>query len=212
MRVAASVGFGRLKLMPMVQSFMQIHPEVNIDLRLHDGFVDLVGQGIDVSVRIGELADSGLIARRVGTSNRVLMAHRDYCASLPSGLSLPETPHDLAQHNCVVYTEASTRNQWSFIAGNGANVDVGAVNSVKVKGRVQTNSSEVVRTAIISGMGIGYSPTWLFEPELASGEVVRLMPHWESAASPIHLVSPPERKHSAKVKALVEHITKAMAQ
>jgi DNA-binding transcriptional LysR family regulator len=64
----------------------------------------------------------------------------------------------------------------------------------------------VIRAAVISGMGIGYSPTWLFEQELASGEVVRLMPGWESPASPIHLVSPTERKHSAKVKAFVEHV------
>ena len=61
-----------------------------------------------------------------------------------------------------------------------------------------------------SGLGIGYSPTWLFEPELASGEVVWIMPDWESPQSPIHLVSPPERKHSAKVMVFVEHVAMAM--
>jgi DNA-binding transcriptional LysR family regulator len=77
---------------------------------------------------------------------------------------------------------------------------------VRVEGHIQTNSSEVIRSAVISGMGIGYSPTWLFESELAKGEVVRLMPGWDSPQTPIHLVSPPERKHSAKVKAFVEHV------
>jgi DNA-binding transcriptional LysR family regulator len=76
LRVAASVGFGRLKLMPLVQSFLAEHPRVKIDLKLNDGFIDLVEQGIDVAVRIGELADSGLIARRVGASKRLLIAHR----------------------------------------------------------------------------------------------------------------------------------------
>ena len=209
MRVAASVGFGRLKLMPLVKTFMVAHPDVKIDLRLHDGFVDLVEQGIDVSVRIGDLPDSGLIARRVGTSHRMLMAHKDYLKTLPLGIGSPVQPEDLSQHNCLVYTEMPNRNQWSFRAGAASSVDPITARAASVEGRLQTNSSEVIRAAVNSGMGIGFSPTWLFEQELASGEVVRLMPGWESPASPIHLVSPPERKHSAKVKAFVEHVALA---
>src|SRR5471032_358857 len=94
-RVAASVGFGRLKLMPLVKTFMSAHPDVKIDLRLHDGFIDLVEQGIDISVRIGHLRDSGLIARRIGTSHHMLRAHRDYLRSLPDGLRAPVHPEDL---------------------------------------------------------------------------------------------------------------------
>ena len=209
MRVAASVGFGRLKLMPLVKTFMAAHPEVQIDLRLHDGFVDLVEQGIDVSVRIGELPDSGLVARRVGTSQRMLMAHKDYVKHLPRGLKAPRQPEDLAQHQCIVYTEMANRHLWSFRPST-ATGDAAAAKIVRVQGRLQTNSSEVIRAAVTSGMGIGYSPTWLFEQELASGSVVRLLPGWESPASPIHMVSPPERKHAAKVKAFVDHVAHAL--
>ena len=209
-RVAASVGFGRLKLMPLVRSFMSAHPDVKIDLRLHDGFIDLVEQGIDVSVRIGDLSDSGLIARRIGTSHRMLLAHRDYLRSLPKGVRDPINPEDLQAHNCIVYTGLSNSNLWTFTAGAGASETKGATKSIRVDGYIQTNSSEVIRSAVTSGMGIGYSPTWLYEPELTSEEVVRLMPDWESPQSPIHLVSPPERKHSAKVKAFVEHISAAL--
>jgi DNA-binding transcriptional LysR family regulator len=209
MRVAASVGFGRLKLMPLVKSFIAAHPDVKIDLRLHDGFVDLVEQGIDVSVRIGDLPDSGLIARRVGTSHRMLMAHRDYSKTLPLGIGSPVQPEDLSQHNCLVYTETPNRNLWSFKTDATASGEPGGARAVRVEGRLQSNSSEVIRAAVIGGMGIGYSPTWLFEQELASGDVVRLMPGWESPPSPIHLVSPPERKHSAKVKAFVQHVATA---
>jgi DNA-binding transcriptional LysR family regulator len=205
-RIAASVGFGRLKLMPLVKTFMEKHPEIRVDLRLHDGFIDLIEQGIDVSVRIGDLPDSGLIARRVGTSVRMLLAHRDYVRKLPNGIRPPATPEDLGQHNCIVYTELVTGNVWTFTAGAGASVPIGTRKSVRVEGRIQTNSSEVIRSAVITGMGIGYSPIWLFEPEIASGEVVRLMTDWESPQSPIHLVSPPERKHSAKVAAFVDHL------
>ncbi len=209
-RVAASVGFGRLKLMPLVRSFMSVHPDVKIDLRLHDGFIDLVEQGIDVSVRIGNLRDSGLIARRIGTSHRMLFAHRDYLRSLPKGVRAPVNPEDLQVHNCIIYTGLSSSNLWTFTAGAGASETKGVTRSIRVDGHIQTNSSEVQRSAVVTGMGIGYAPTWLFEVELASGEVVRLMPDWDLPQSPIHVVSPPERKHSTKVRAFVEHISAAL--
>jgi DNA-binding transcriptional LysR family regulator len=206
LRVAASVGYGRLKLMPLINSFMAAHPDVKVDLRLHDGFIDLVEQGIDVSVRIGDLPDSGLIARRIGTSHRMLVAHRDYLRLVSKGVGVPVNPHDLQLHECIVYTGMANSNVWTFTAGTGSSETMGIAKSVRVEGHIQTNSSEVIRSSVISGMGIGYSPTWLFESELASGEVVRVMPGWDSPQSPIHLVSPPERKHSAKVKAFFEHV------
>jgi DNA-binding transcriptional LysR family regulator len=212
LRVAASVGFGRLKLMPLVQSFLAEHRGVKIDLRLSDGFIDLVEQGIDVAVRIGDLPDSSLIARRVGTAQRMLMAHRSYVRSLPKGTKAPRVPDDLADHNCIVYTELAMRNAWSFTAGPGAADPVGTTRVVRVEGNLQTNSSEVMRASVLAGMGIGYSPTWLFDDELASGEVQRMLPDWETIPIPIHVVSPLARRHSAKVKAFAEHVGKATAR
>lgn len=133
LRVASSVGFGRFKLMPLIQSFLAEHRDLKIDLRLSDGFVDLVEQGIDVAVRIGRLADSSLVARPVATTHRVLLAHRSYV------------------------------------------------------------------------------PNWMFDGEIASGELQRLLPDWEAPPIPIHLVSPPERRHSAKVKAFSEYVARRMA-
>jgi DNA-binding transcriptional LysR family regulator len=210
LRVAASVAFGRLKLMPAMKSFMVAHPEVKIDLRLHDGFIDLIEHGIDVSVRIGDLPDSGLIARRIGTSHRILLAHRDYLQGLQAGVCAPVAPEDLSQHECIIYTGLVNCNLWTFTGGARSLNKLDAVQSVRVDGHIQTNSSEVIRYAVINAMGIGYSPTWLFESELNSGEVVRLMRNWESPESPIHLVCPPERRNSAKVKAFVEYVAQAM--
>jgi DNA-binding transcriptional LysR family regulator len=211
LRVAASVGFGRLKLMPVVQSFLAEHRGVKIDLRLNDGFVDLVEEGIDVAVRLGELSDSSLVARRVGTTRRWLIAHRDYLRQLAKGKQTPRAPEDLVHHNCLVYTEVPWRNSWSFTAGPGAPEPVGTTRVVRVEGNLQTNSSEVMRASILAAMGIGYSPTWLFDRELASGEVQHLLPDWEADAIPIHLVSPRERQHSTKVKAFAEHVAQAIA-
>jgi DNA-binding transcriptional LysR family regulator len=208
LRVAASVGFGRLKLMPLVQTFLAKHPEVKIDLRLNDGFIDLVERGIDVAVRIGTLADSSLVGRRIGLSRRELVAHRSYLRSLPDGVKPPRSPEDLGQHNCIVYTEASMRNAWQLVAGPGATDPEGAERIVKVEGNLQTDSSEVIRASVLAGMGIGYAPTWLFEAEIANGEVLRVLPDW-SVLSPIQLVSPQQRRHSAKVRAFVEHVAEA---
>ena len=212
LRVAASVGFGRLKLMPIVQAFLARHPEVRIDLRLHDGFVDLVEQGIDVAVRIGELEDSSLVAQRVSDSHRVLLAHRRYLRTLPKGVKRPKSPDDLVRHNCIVYTESAVRNTWTFTAGAGAGCPEGTQRSVRVAGNLQTNSSEVMRASLLAGMGVGYSPTWLFEAEIASGEVERLLPAWDTPVSPIHLVSPPQRRQSAKVGAFAAFVREAMAR
>ncbi|MFO1312514.1 MAG: LysR family transcriptional regulator [Burkholderiales bacterium] len=210
LRVAASVGFGRLKLMPMVQSFLAAHPQVRLDLKLDDGLIDLVEQGIDVAVRIGELADSGLVARRVGSTRRVLVAHRRYLRSLRKGLRPPKRPEDLAEHDCIVYTGLSTLNLWNFTAGAGAPEPVGTMRSVRVHGQLQSNSSEAARSAVLAGMGIAYLPTWLIEEPLASGELQVLLPDWPAPPLPIHLVSPPERKGSAKVKAFGDLVSKAL--
>jgi DNA-binding transcriptional LysR family regulator len=210
LRVAASVGYGRLKLLPVVQSFLATHPGVKVDLRLNDGFIDLVEQGIDVAVRIGELADSGLLARRIGTTRRVLVATRQYLRQLPKGLKAPREPNDLTLHNCVVYTELATRNAWAFTAGPGASEPVGTTQLVRVQGNLQSNSSEIMRASVLAHIGIGFSPTWLFDAEIAKGEVQVLLPDWPAPDLPIHLVSPQQRRHSAKVKAFGDHVAKAL--
>jgi DNA-binding transcriptional LysR family regulator len=206
LRVAASVGFGRLKLLPVVKSFLAAHPGVKIDLRLNDGFIDLVEQGIDVAVRIGELADSTLVARRIGTTKRVLIASRQYLRTLPKGLKAPRLPEDLLRLNCIVYTELATQNAWTFTAGPGAPVAAGTAVTVRAQGNLQTNSSEVVRAAVLSGVGIGFSPTWLFEDEVAQGDLQVLMPDWPAQPIPVHLVSPSQRRQSAKVRAFADHM------
>lgn len=211
LRVAASVGFGRLRVLPLVQSFLAMHGNVSIDLRLSDGFVDLIEQGIDIAVRLGELPDSGLLARRIATTPRWLVAHRDYLRRLPKGRKIPRTPEDLLHHNCIVYTEVPWRGVWKFTAGAGAPEPVGSARTARVRGNLQTNSSEVIRASVLAGMGIGFSPTWLFEEELAGGAVQHLLPDWETAQIPVHLVSPPERRQSAKVRAFAEHVAQGLA-
>lgn len=207
LRVAASVGYGRLKLLPMVKTFLAVHPNVKIDLKLNDGFIDLVEAGVDMAIRIGELPDSSLVASRIGITNRVVIASRSYLSSLPTGLQIPREPKDLLQHNCIVYSELATQNAWTFTAGPHASAEMDAQVTILSQGNLQTNSSEVIRASVLSGMGIGYSPTWLFEDVMASGDLQVLLPDWPTPALPIHIVSPPQRRQSAKVQAFARHLS-----
>lgn len=212
LRVAASVGYGRLKLLPLVKTFLAAHPDVKIDLRLNDGFIDLVEAGIDVAIRIGELADSTLVASRIGSTKRVLIASHSYLSSLPKDLKVPHVPKDLLEHNCIVYSELATQNAWTFTAGPGASAPVGSQITIHAKGNLQTNSSEVIRASVLAGMGIGYSPTWLFEDEMKKGDLKVLLPDWPTPTLPINIVSPPQRRQSAKVKAFIFHMTERSSQ
>ena len=200
LRVAASVGYGRRILMPRVQSFLERHPAVRIDLRLSDGFTDLIEQGIDVAIRIGDLPDSSLVARRIGVSERVLVAHASYFERRPGGGPKLEHPRDLTAHNCIVYTEGAAQNAWEFLGPSGES------EHVRVGGNLQTNSSEAIRAAALSGLGICHAPNWLLPDELAAGAVLRLLPAWRGRPFPIHAVFPSHRQHVAKVDAFVSHI------
>jgi DNA-binding transcriptional LysR family regulator len=200
LRVAAPVAFGLRVLMPHVRSFLKLHPNIKIDLKLNDNVIDLVEQGIDIAVRITHLPDSGLIARRIGESRAVLIASRSYIASLLENMTLPKTPDDLRMHACIVYTERTTKNAWTFINAQGEKF------SVSVSGPLQSNSSEAIRSAVMNGLGIGYAPTWIFEDEIKSGEMQVLLPEWPIPSLPIHLVCPSQRRQTAKVRAFSDHL------
>ncbi len=204
LRLASSVGFGLRVLRPHVHSFLAANPGVRIDLQLNDGFIDLVEHGIDVAVRIGNLADSTLVARRIGSIRRAVVASRAYVDAATEQRPMPRIPEDLKNHPCIVYTELRSRNLWDFSTPDGSKV------SVRVAGPLQTNSSEILRAAVIDRVGIAYAPTWLFQDLIASGDVEVLMPGWEPSPLPLHVVSPPERRHSAKVRAFSEHLSAAL--
>jgi len=205
LRVASSVGFGTRVLRAHVHSFLAANPGVKIDLKLNDGFIDLVEHGIDVAVRIGNLADSTLVARRIGRIRRAVVASRAYVHSATVDRPMPGIPEDLKRHPCVVYTELRSRNLWDFNSPDGSTV------SVRVEGPLQTNASDIVRAAVVDGVGIAYSPTWLFQDLIDSGEVQVLLQAWQTSPLPLHLVSPQQRRHAAKVRAFSEHLASALA-
>jgi DNA-binding transcriptional LysR family regulator len=199
LRVGAAAGFGRFVLFPVIDAFMKKYPGIEIDLQLSDSFVDVVAQGLDVVVRVGELSDSSLLAQRLGATHRSVIASRELAAQLNKKRRLPKAPGDLAQHNCIIYTGLSTPSTWVFDVIGGK-----ASERIKVSGKLHTNSTEIVREAILAGLGIGFTPNWFFTQELAQGEVIRLLPQFSPHPLPINALYPASRKHSAKVAAFIQ--------
>jgi len=188
-----------LHIASRIAPFLQRYPQVQVDLQLNDQNQDLVSEGLDVTLRIGELRDSGLIARQIGTTHRVTLASPAYLAKHPS----PQTPQDLAQHNCLLFNLLSSQNQWTYEKD-------GARHSVRIKGNAQSNNSEAAREMVLAGLGIALSPLWLFFDDLKAGRVVALLQDYTPLSLPIHAVSAPNRRQSARVKAFIDYMADAL--
>jgi DNA-binding transcriptional LysR family regulator len=161
LRVAASVSFGRLHLMPALAEFLERYPGIRLDLRLSDRVIDMAVHGIDVAVRIGPLRDSALVARTLAPSRMWLCAAPAYLARR----GMPQRPEDLADHECLVLEGT---NPWRFKVGD-------AVQAVRVSGRLQSDNGEANRDAAIAGLGITLQATWAAYQQIKSGALVRVL-------------------------------------
>lgn len=192
-RLACPVAFGRLNIAPRIRRLLDQYPDLSIELAMSDSFVNLVEQGIDVAIRVGNLPDATLIARRIGTTRRVTVASPDYFRKWGK----PRTPHDLVHHDCIVYTALATGNEWHFESKDGPI-------KVRVSGRLSANNSEAIREAVLSGCGVAVSPTWLFRTELADKSVHVVLQAFEPVRLPIHAIYPSRQLVSARVQAVVD--------
>ncbi len=195
LRLGTPVAFGRLHVAPLIARFLARHPDVEVELSMNDAFVDLVGEGLDLAIRIGRLEDPALIARRIGTTRRVTVASAEYLARR----GIPDTPAALREHECVVYTRLATGHRWHFAGPDGPT-------AVDVRGRFRADNSEAVREAVISGAGIAVIPVWLFSDEISAGRVRIILEAFEPDRLPIHAVYPSRRQLSAKVRAMIDFL------
>lgn len=195
-RLGSSIVFGRLQLLPRLKTLLEQHPGLTVELALADGVVDLVQEGIDVSIRIGAVTDPDLVVRRLGTSRRAVVATPDYIARV----GRPAHPDELTQHQCIRFMGLATREGWPFVGPDGETF------TVPVKGQLRANTSEAVREAVLQGLGFGLCPVWMFCQELRDGTVVPVLTEWTPTALPIQAVFSTRRQVPARVRALVEHL------
>ena len=195
LRLGTPVAFGRLHVAPRMPAFLDRYPQVDVELAMSDGFVDLVEAGLDLAIRVGDLSDPSLIARRIGTTRRVTVASSAYLARR----GRPMVPADLARHDCILYTRLATGNRWHFAGRDGPI-------AVDVSGRFRADNSEAVRTAVLGGVGIAVVPVWLFPEEIVGSQVNILLEEYEPRQLPIHAVYPSRRQLAAKVRAMIDFL------
>ena len=197
LRIACPPVFARLKLLPLAAAFMHQYPELTLEFSVHDRFVDLVEDGIDVAIRMGELSDTGLHAKRIGTARRICVASPRYLKEHGT----PKTPAELRSHHCILYTLLATGATWPF---EGM--------PVKVAGRVRGNSPEVVTTMAVNGLGIAMAPDFLFADALASGELRQILKTSPVPGLPIHALYLARRYVPMRIRLFVEYAAQAFAE
>jgi DNA-binding transcriptional LysR family regulator len=200
LRLGTPVAFGRMHVAPRIPAFLERHPQAAVELAMNDAFVDLVGEGLDLAIRVGDLVDPSLVARRIGIARRVTVAAAAYL----DRYGVPSTPADLARHDCVIYTRLATGHRWHFESRDGPV-------QVDVHGRFRADNSEAVREAVIGGAGIAVMPVWLFQDEIERGLVRIVLERFEPTRLPIHAVYPSRRLLAAKVRAMMDFIAAEFA-
>ena len=193
LRVCAATTFARLMIIPRLPKFLEEHPELEVDVVLDDRVIDLVSEGIDVALRMGELADSSAVARRLAAGRRSVVATPAYLEKHGT----PNVPADLSLHQAVVYTQLG--KTWTF------NKD-GTEASVAVSGRAQFTAAEGIRAAVMANMGLAVTSDWMFWPELQRGEVRRVLEDWALPDVDLWAVFPTGRLASAKARAFADFV------
>ena len=202
LRVSAPVSFGVREIAPLLPELAHQHPSLTIDLGLNDRFINLIEEGWDVAVRIGHLADSSLVARRIAPCRTVVCAAPSYLAANGT----PRTVSELATHNCLGYTLSRMVGweRWCFgIDGKVA---------VPVTGNLRVNNGDALVSAAIAGQGVIYLPTFLVSAELKAGRLVALaLDHPPVELGGIFVVYPSDRRPPAKVRAFIDFLVKGFA-
>jgi DNA-binding transcriptional LysR family regulator len=193
LRLAAPPTYAALHMLPRLSEFLDAHPDLTIDLILDDRWVDLIEEGVDLAIRLGKPADSSLIARRLGTSQRLLVASSAYL----DRMGAPGTPEDLLAHRTIAYSQFEGPTAWSFTRGTAAV-------SIAVQPSLRVSAAEGMRSCILSGLGIGMGSRLMFTPELAAGTVRPVLTEWSLSPLDVWAMFPSGRKSSRRARAFVD--------
>jgi DNA-binding transcriptional LysR family regulator len=193
LKISAPTSFGRMHIAPHLKAFMDAHPELAINLVLTDELSDIVGGGFDLAIRIAELTDSSLVARRLAPVRRLLCAAPSYL----NMHGMPQSIDDLKNHRCL---PAHNNDLWRLEGPGGAM-------SLRPEGMLVTNSSEVIRETVIAGLGIALRSTWDIGDELKSGNLVQVLPAYEGSRNvALSAVYPSRQFLPAKVRLFIDYL------
>ena len=205
LRVTAPAGFGRRHVASHVQRFLAQHQEVSVTLDLSDRLVDLVNEGFDCGIRLGELADSNLVSVRLAEMRRVVVGSPDYLGAH----GVPKTPDDLLKHQCLAL---GPQRGWTFSAHPDASGPSVKTRSVRVKGAMECNDGVVLAEWARSGGGLAWRSMWEVGEDLESGRLVSVLDDWSAPPVGIYAVFPERRHLPLKVRAFVDLLKDAYTQ
>ncbi|MES3023507.1 MAG: LysR family transcriptional regulator [Pseudomonadota bacterium] len=199
--VSAPAGFGRQHVAPLLPSFLAEHREVTVNLNLNDRVVDVVGEGIDVAIRIASLSDSSLVAVKLADNQRVVVAAPAYLKRHGT----PATPADLARHNCLAISSEGSQRGWTFSEG-GKNV------TLKVAGNMVCNDGEVLHDWALAGKGLAWRSMWEVGAEIEAGRLCTVLDRYAAPGNDIHAVFAQRRHLPLRIRAFVDFLRHAYAQ
>jgi DNA-binding transcriptional LysR family regulator len=202
LRVSCTADFAADHIAPLLAPFREKYPEVDVDLAISDSYVNLLGEGVDVAIRYGPLADPNVVFRRLGPQRGFPVASPDYVRRR----GLPMAPEELTAHDCLIFTPFAWGGEWRFVNRAGER------RRVKVRETMWTNSGVVLRTAARHGAGISLLATVLAGRELRDGRLVRVLPDWEPDLSDrpgasIFAAYPDNVRVPPKVRAFVDFLS-----
>jgi len=196
LKVSAPVPFTTQHLGPALPDFLARYPEVEVDIALNDRFVNLVEEGYDLAIRVGRLDDSSLIAKFLAPARMAVVGSAAYLAERGA----PTNPEELNQHCCLLYSNLTTPDEWSFVAPDGRK------STIEVKGRLRANNGDVLRQAALAGLGLVMLPTFIVGPDLQAGTLVQVLEDFVPQQIGIYAVYPHARHLSPKVRAFVDFL------
>lgn len=196
LRVNAPMSFSILHLAPVLHEFVARFPGLRLDLNLDDRFVDLVEEGYDLIVRIGRLPDSTLVARRITQCRLAICASPSYLQQHGE----PQTPDDLLNHNCLMYTLSSSPRAWRLVSPDGEE------RMIPLRGNVALNNGLAQRALALNGVGIIMLPTFYVGDELRAGKLKSILQHWVPPDAAVYAVYAERRNLSPKVRAFVDFL------
>jgi DNA-binding transcriptional LysR family regulator len=199
-RIAAPLTFGVGVLAPALAEFLTAHPAIQVDLQLSDARIDIVAEGVDIAVRIAELPDSSLRARRIAPVTTYLLASPAYW----DRAGRPAHPADLAHHACMGYTNIAHPDVWRFRRPGGEEA------VVRIHGPLTTNNGDAMLHAIRAGLGVAILPDFIVDEDVAAGALEPVLTEWSPSAAALHLLTPPGTLRPARVEAMLDFLTERL--
>jgi len=200
LKLTCGVEFGMIAVSRWIDAYLRRYPQVSVEADFTGRVIDIVHEGFDLAIRVGELPDSRLAARRLGELHYGLFASPDYLARR----GIPASPEELPQHDLLVFTAGSHRVGWRLVQGSENR-------RIEALARLRINNSFAVRDAAIRGLGIAQLPVVVAGVALSSSELTRVLPDWHPPAVPVHALFPSNRYLTPKVRAFIDHAVHAFS-